>query len=63
MLERWAFKAHYHAHIHSNIKQTVIGETPSINRSFIALSKFNPQALEPDTNEVRSLYGRDMCLL
>jgi hypothetical protein len=60
MLEKWAFRVHYHAHIHSNIRQTVIGKTPSENRSFIALSKFNPQALEPSTNEIQSLYGRDV---
>jgi len=60
ILERWAFKAHYHAHIHSNIRQTVIGTTPSINRSFVALSKLDQQALEPVTSEIRSLYGRDI---
>lgn len=60
MLEKWAFRVHYHAHIHSNIRQTVIGKTPSENRSFIALSKLNPQALEPSTNEIRSLQGRDV---
>lgn len=60
MLERWAFKVHYHAHIHSNIKQTVIGKTPSINRSFVALSKLDPQALEPSTSEIQSLYGREI---
>ena len=60
MLEKWPFKVHYHAHIHSNIRQTVIGETPSENRSFVALSKFNPQALEPSTSEIRTLYGRDI---
>ncbi len=60
MLERWVFKTHYHAHIHSNIRQTLIGETPSINRSFVALSKLDPQALEPSTSEIQPLYGRDI---
>jgi hypothetical protein len=60
MLSRWDFKVHYHAHIHSNIRKTVVGKTPSINRSFIALSKWNREALEPTTREVRSLYGREI---
>lgn len=60
MLERWPFKAHYYAHIHTNIRQTVVGSTQSVNRSFVALSKLNQQALEPSTNEIRSLYGRDI---
>jgi len=60
MLERWAFKMHYHAHIHSNIRQIVVGKTQSINRSFVALGKLNPQALEPSTSEIRSMYGRDI---
>jgi len=60
MLERWAFKVHYHAHIHSNIRQIAVGKTQSINRSFVALSKLDPQALEPSTSEIRSLYGRDI---
>jgi len=58
MLERWAFKVHYHAHIHSNIRETVVGKTPSVNRSFVALSKLNQQALEPSTSEIQSLYRR-----
>lgn len=60
MLERWEFKVHYHAHIHSNIRETVVGKTQSVNRSFVALSKLNPQALEPSTSEIRSLYRRDI---
>jgi len=60
MLERCAFKVHYHAHIHSNIRQTVVGKTQSVNRSFVALCKLNQQALEPSTSEIRSLYGRNI---
>jgi Icc-related predicted phosphoesterase len=60
VLQREPFKVHYHAHIHSNIRQTVIGKTPSVNRSFIALSKLDPQALEPNTEKIRSLFERDI---
>jgi len=60
MLERRRFKLHYHAHIHSNIRQTIVNKTPSVNRSFVALSKLNQQTLEPSTNEIRSLYGRNI---
>ncbi|MCP8309810.1 MAG: metallophosphoesterase [archaeon] len=58
LLQEYPFKAHYHAHIHSNIRNPTIGQTPSINRSFIALAQFEPEALEPSTAELRSLYGR-----
>jgi Icc-related predicted phosphoesterase len=60
LLQNYPFKAHYHAHIHSNIRNHIIGETPSINRSFIALARFEPEALEPTTAELRSLYGREI---
>lgn len=58
MLAKFSPKAHYHAHIHSNIRKTVVGKTPSINRSFVALSKLDPEALEPTTTQIRSLYDR-----
>jgi len=60
MLLKHSLKVHYHAHIHSNIRKTVIGKTPSVNRSFIALSRFEPEALEPSTSELKSLYDRDV---
>jgi len=60
MLLKHSPKVHYHAHIHSNIKKTVIGETPSVNRSFVALSRFEPEALEPSTPKLKSLYDRDI---
>jgi len=60
LLERWEFKVHYYAHIHSNIRQITISKTPSVNRSFIALSRLEPQTLEPSTPEILSLYGRDV---
>jgi len=58
MLQKWPFKVHYHAHIHSNLRRVVVGVTPSVNRSFIALAKFEPKALEPAIDEIKKLYGR-----
>jgi len=60
MLKKCSPKIHYHAHIHSNIQKTIVGKTPSINRSFIALSKLEPKALEPTTTHLRLLYSRDI---
>lgn len=60
ILLKYSPKVHYHAHIHSNIKKTVIGKTPSVNRSFVALSRFEPEALEPATPKLKSLYDRDV---
>ncbi len=58
MLEKWPFKAHYYAHIHSSIRDVVVNETKTINRSFVALGKLNKEALEPATNEIRSIVKR-----
>ena len=52
LLSKYPFKAHYHAHIHSNIHNSIINETPSINRSIIALAKFDPDILQPISNEL-----------
>lgn len=60
MLEKWPFKVHYHAHIHSNIHDLVVNKTETVNRSFVALSKFKKEALEPSTVEIRSLYEREV---
>lgn len=60
ILLKYSPKVHYHAHIHSNIRKTVVGETPSVNRSFVALSRFEPEALEPSTPALKSLYERDI---
>jgi len=60
MLLKYSPKAHYHAHIHSNLRETAVGKTPSVNRSFIALSRFKPEALEPITPELKSVYDRDV---
>lgn len=60
ILRRYSSKVHCHAHIHSNIRKTVIGKTPSINRSFVALSQFEPEVLEPSTPELKSSYDRDI---
>lgn len=60
MLLKYSPKVHYHAHIHSNIRKTISGKTPSINRSFVALSRFKPEALEPSISELKSLYNRDV---
>lgn len=57
MLEKWPFKVHYHAHIHSNIRDTVVNKTQTVNRSFVALSKFKKEALEPSTPEIRALIN------
>jgi len=60
LLQKIPFKAHYHAHIHSNIRNTTIGSTPSINRSFMALSKFEPKALEPYDDDVKAMFQRNV---
>ena len=57
MLEKWPFKVHYHAHIHSNIHDLVVNQTETVNRSFVALSKFRKEALEPTTVEIRALIN------
>lgn len=56
ILQKWPFKIHYHAHIHSNIHDLIVNKTNTVNRSFFALSKFKKEALEPSTVEIRSLY-------
>jgi hypothetical protein len=59
VIRRIPFKAHYHAHIHSILDEDVVGVTPTINRSFMALAKFKREALEPlpkaliDRNEIK----------
>jgi hypothetical protein len=58
LLEESQFKIHYHAHIHSNIRDTVAKSTETVNRSFIALSKLKSEALEPTTGEIRSMFKR-----
>ena len=60
LLQKYSFKAHYHAHIHSNIRNMMIGETFSTNRSFVALARFDPKVLEPTTPKLRSLYSRNI---
>ena len=60
MLQDYSLKVHYHAHIHSNIRETMIGKTPSVNRSFVALSRHRPEALEPATPLLKSLYDRNV---
>lgn len=54
LLERYPFKAHYHAHIHSNINNVKVNETWSINRSIIALAQFDPDKLKPISQELLS---------
>jgi hypothetical protein len=59
-LEKLPFKVHYHAHIHSNIHDLVVNKTDTVNRSFVALSRFKKEALEPHTSEICSLYEREV---
>lgn len=58
LLREIPFKTHYHAHIHSNIRNIVVNETPSINRSFIALARFKPDLLKPYSCDLESLFNR-----
>jgi hypothetical protein len=59
LLEKQPFKSHYHAHIHALARKDTVGQTLSINRSFIALAHFSPDDLEPSDAKLRSLYGRN----
>jgi len=47
LLKKFPFKIHYHAHIHSNLREHTVGVTHTINRSFQALRRFKSEALEP----------------
>jgi hypothetical protein len=55
LIEKYPFKVHLHAHIHSNIRNALINKTYSLNRSFIALSRFEPESLEPYSSDSKTL--------
>lgn len=46
-LKNIPFRVHYHAHIHSNLREDIVGITPTVNRSFQALRKFKSEVLNP----------------
>jgi hypothetical protein len=47
LLKKFPFRTHHHAHIHSNLREHIVGVTPTINRSFQALRRFKREVLEP----------------
>jgi Icc-related predicted phosphoesterase len=47
LLKGTRFRVHYHAHIHSNLREDVVGFTPTVNRSILALYQHKREDLEP----------------